>query len=427
MGASAGSVKARDLIDFNPITRTTKDGEIPFIEMAALPTDHRYIPEIGRRMPSSSGSKFKDGDTLFARITPCLENGKGGFVAGLGAGVVGQGSTEFIVFRAKDPRDEDFVYYLSRLPEFRLFAEKGMSGTSGRQRVAWQTLAEFTLLNLDPDHRQAMGAILSSLDDKIELNRQMNQTLEEMARAVFLDWFVDFGPTRRKTAGINDPAAILGGLIADSTQAAPLAALFPDSFGANGLPMGWEVRVVSDDFDVEMGQSPPGSTYNETGEGLPFFQGRRDFQFRFPEKRVYCSAPTRTAEADWTLISVRAPVGDINRAWEKCCIGRGVGAMMHKKGLASFTYYVALHLQEELASYDKDGTVFGSINQKQIKGLSVNATNSKAAKAFDDLIAPMDEMIRNNTKENQTLAATRDLLLPKLMSGELRLVGGAHD
>lgn len=136
MGASAGRVKARDLIDFNPNTRTSKDGEIPFIEMAALPTDHRYIPEIGRRKSSSSGSKFKDGDTLFARITPCLENGKGGFVSGLGAGVAGQGSTEFIVFRAKDPRDQDFVYYLSRLPEFRLFAEKGMSGTSGRQRVA---------------------------------------------------------------------------------------------------------------------------------------------------------------------------------------------------------------------------------------------------------------------------------------------------
>lgn len=274
------------------------------------------------------------------------------------------------------------------------------------------------------EEQRNIASTLSSLDDKIELNRQMNQTLEALARAVFEDWFVDFGPPRRKAAGITDPAAILGGLIPNPTQSAPLAALFPDSFGSNGLPLGWEVRVVSDDFDVEMGQSPPGSTYNETGDGLPFFQGRRDFQFRFPEKRVYCSAPTRTAEADWTLISVRAPVGDINRAWEKCCIGRGVGAMMHKKGLASFTYYVALHLQEELSSYDKDGTVFGSINQKQIKGLSVNATNSKAAKAFDDVIVPIDEMIRNNIEENQTLAATRDLLLPKLMSGELRLVGG---
>lgn len=268
---------------------------------------------------------------------------------------------------------------------------------------------------------------LQALDGKIELNRRMNETLEAMARAVFRDWFVDFGPTRRKAAGLTDPAAILGGLLPDPTQAPPLAALFPDSFGANGLPEGWEERSIADDFDVEMGQSPPGSTYNEEGEGLPFFQGRRDFQFRFPEKRVYCSAPTRIAQADWTLISVRAPVGDINRAWEKCCIGRGVGAMMHKEGWASFTYYVGLHLQTELASYDKDGTVFGSINQKQLKGLSLIGTNSSAAKAFDDLIAPMDAMIRNNTAENQTLGATRDLLIPKLMSGDLRLTGVEGD
>lgn len=271
--------------------------------------------------------------------------------------------------------------------------------------------------------QDAILEAVGTLDDKIELNRRTNDTLEAMARAVFRDWFVDFGPTRRKAEGLTDPAAILGHLLPNPEKSAPLAALFPDRFANNGLPEGWEERAIADDFDVEMGQSPPGSTYNETGDGLPFFQGRRDFQFRFPEKRVYCSAPSRIAQADWTLISVRAPVGDINRAWEKCCIGRGVGAMMHKQGWASFTYYVGLHLQTELASYDKDGTVFGSINQKQLKGLSLIGTNSNAAKAFDDLIAPMDAMIRNNIAENQTLASTRDLLLPKLMSGELRLTG----
>jgi type I restriction enzyme S subunit len=271
--------------------------------------------------------------------------------------------------------------------------------------------------------QEAAAKCLALYDDKIEMNRQMNQTLEALARAVFEDWFVAFGPTRRKMAGETDPVAILGSLVPPES-AAPLAPLFPDSFGDNGLPLGWEVRTINDDFDVEMGQSPPGSTYNETGDGLPFFQGRRDFQFRFPEKRVYCSAPTRTAEADWTLISVRAPVGDINRAWEKCCIGRGVGGMMHKRGLASYTYYVGLHLQAELASYDKDGTVFGSINQRQIKGLAVTASNAKVTQAFDELVVPMDEQIRAATLENQTLAATRDFLLPKLMSGELRLLGG---
>lgn len=318
--------------------------------------------------------------------------------------------------------DARFVSFFLRNPRFVRSVLAGVA-QSAQPNVNLADIGRYELPALKLPQQKAIGEALGSLDDKIELNRRMNETLEEMARALFRDWFVDFGPTRRKAAGETDPAAILGGLLPDPEKAAPLAALFPDSFGNNGLPEGWEERKIADDFDVEMGQSPPGSTYNEEGEGLPFFQGRRNFQFRFPEKRVFCSAPTRIAQSDWTLISVRAPVGDINRAWEKCCIGRGVGAMMHKKGWASFTYYVGLHLQTELASYDKDGTVFGSINQKQLKGLSLIGTNSSAAKAFDDLIAPMDAMIRNNTVENQTLAATRDLLLPKLMSGDLRLTG----
>jgi type I restriction enzyme S subunit len=94
---------------------------------------------------------------------------------------------------------------------------------------------------------------------------------------------------------------------------------------------------------------------------------------------------------------------------------------MHKQGLSSLTYYVGLHLKEELLTYDRDGTVFGSINQKQMKGLKLNATNSDAAAAFDELIQPMDALIRSRTAESRTLATTRDLLLPKLMSGEIRL------
>ena len=268
--------------------------------------------------------------------------------------------------------------------------------------------------------QRAIAGLIGSLDDKIELNRRMNEALEAIAQAIYRDWFVDFGPTRRKMQGATDPVAIVGGLTPDPEGAA-LASLFPATLADNDLPEGWEGRTINDDFDVVMGQSPPGNTYNEGGEGLPFFQGRRDFQFRFPEKRVYCSAPTRIAEEDWTLVSVRAPVGDINRAWEKCCIGRGVGAFMHKQTLPSLTYFTGLHLKEELATFDKDGTVFGSINQKQLKGLRVNGTNSEAAKAFDELVRPLDELVRSRTGENQALTATRDLLLPKLMSGEIRL------
>ena len=130
-------MKLKDLIKLNPKLILKKGVLAPFVEMAALPTNEKFIHEIGQRKVIESGAKFQNGDTLFARITPCLENGKGGYVSGLPDEVVGQGSTEFIVLRARKKSDEQFAYYLSRFQKFRSFAEKGMEGTSGRQRVTW--------------------------------------------------------------------------------------------------------------------------------------------------------------------------------------------------------------------------------------------------------------------------------------------------
>lgn len=137
--------------------------------------------------------------------------------------------------------------------------------------------------------QRAIAHILSTLDDKIELNRRMNQILEEMAHAVFKDWFIYFGPTRAKVESWEPylPAEVWD--------------LFPDSFVDSELgeiPESWGVKALGECFNLTMGQSPPGRTYNESGEGLPFFRGRTDFGFRYPENRRFCSEPKRIAEAD---------------------------------------------------------------------------------------------------------------------------------
>src|SRR5919197_4168143 len=105
---------------------------------------------------------------------------------------------------------------------------------------------------------------------------------------------------------------------------------------------------------------PPGDTYNEIGEGVPFYQGRADFSFRFPIRRVYRTAATRFAKAGDTLISVRAPVGDINMASEHCAIGRGVAAARHKTGSRSYSYQFMQSLKDVFARFEAEGTVFGS-------------------------------------------------------------------
>ncbi|MBC6437824.1 MAG: restriction endonuclease subunit S [Rhodobacteraceae bacterium] len=407
-------MKLTEIINFNPATRLSKGANLPFIDMATLPTFGREIPSFEIREFNGSGSKFQNGNTLLARITPCLENGKGGMVRELPGDGTGYGSTEFIVMRARREADSTFVYYLSRLPDFRNFSIHQMTGTSGRQRVAWQSLQNFEIAELSCNERGDIASLLGSLDDKIALNRRMNETLQGMARALFRDWFVDFGPTRAKMNGTRPYLA------------PDLWALFPDRLDSNtGLPSGWRVGTLGTCFHLVMGQSPPGHTYNDQEEGIPFFQGRTDFGFRYPKTRKFCSAPTRIAEHGDTLVSVRAPVGDINMAWETCCVGRGLAALRHISGSQSFTYYSALSLQQDLRQYEHSGTVFGSISKKQFEALGVLEPTPKLVNAFENQVAAFDERIKKNISENRTLAQTRDLLLPKLMSGTIRLTPAA--
>jgi type I restriction enzyme S subunit len=261
----------------------------------------------------------------------------------------------------------------------------------------------------DASDQHAVASLLNALDEKIELNQRMNETLEAMARAIFKDWFVDFGPTRAKMEG---RAAYL---------APDFWALFPDRLDDESKPDGWQLSTVGTEFRLTMGQSPPGETYNETEDGLPFFQGRRDFGVRYPKRRMFCNSPTRVAEPDDTLVSVRAPVGDLNMAWEKCCIGRGLAAVRHQSGNRGYTYYAMSHLRAELAAFEHTGTVFGAINKAQFEALRIVAPKYNVVDVFEKTVSELDERIRSNEVENSITIAIRDLLLPKLMSGKIHL------
>ena len=286
-----------------------------------------------------------------------------------------------------------------------------MEGTSGRQRVPTDTVAKFQF-NLPPlPEQKTIAHILGTLDDKIELNRRMNATLEAMAQALFQSWFVDFDPVRAKLDG-RHPAGL----------DAVTAAIFPDHFQDSPLghiPQNWTAGTLSEGFNLTMGQSPPGDTYNEDGNGIPFYQGRTDFGFRFPTRRIYCTAPTRYAKPSDTLVSVRAPVGDINMADEECCIGRGVAAVRHKSGAVSFTYHAMENLSPDFALFEGEGTVFGSINKQNFENLRFVIPPPEVVAAYEQLAKPLDEQIRTLEHQSRTLSTLRDALLPKLLGGEL--------
>lgn len=177
--------------------------------------------------------------------------------------------------------------------------------------------------------------------------------------------------------------------------------------------------ILSDIATITMGQSPSGSSYNEDSVGDVFYQGRAEFGFRFPTRRLFTTEPKRMAEPGDVLLSVRAPVGDLNVAYEKCCIGRGLGAIHSKTGNNSFVLYTMFALKPRLDVFNGEGTVFGSINKDRLSNLPVYIPSVEEIAKFETIVRPMDDLIRTNYEEICRLQSVRDSLLPKLMSGEL--------
>lgn len=377
MASEWKTVRAADFIEFNPRLSIKKGAMATKVAMDKLQPFTKKIPAT-EQAEFAGGSKFCNGDTIMARITPCLENGKTAYVDILADGEVAFGSTEFIVMRARAGiSDPQFVYYLATSPAFRNVAIKSMVGSSGRQRVQQGVLDELELIVPPLEEQQKIGAMLAMLDQKIALNNKINDNLQQQAMALYASMFLD-NPALETTAG-----------------------------------------TLKDIADITMGQSPSGSSYNEDGNGEVFYQGRAEFGYRFPTRRLFTTEPKRMAEAGDVLLSVRAPVGDLNVAYERCCIGRGLGAIHGRNGYQSFVLYTMFALRPQLDVYNGEGTVFGSINRNALNDMPIDIPSEDAIAAFEAVVRPMDNMIRTNYEENCRLQELRDALLPRLMSGEV--------
>ncbi len=181
----------------------------------------------------------------------------------------------------------------------------------------------------------------------------------------------------------------------------------------------WHIGKLSDIAEITMGQSPKGDTYNENATGTVFYQGRAEFGSRFPTRRLFTTDPKRMASEYDVLMSVRAPVGDINVATEPCCIGRGLAAIHSKDNHQSFVLYTLFAIREQLDVFNGEGTVFGSINKDSLNDMPITIPNKNTLEYFEKLVSPLDSIIRNNYEEICRLQNIRDTLLPKLMNGEI--------
>lgn len=225
--------------------------------------------------------------------------------------------------------------------------------------------------------QESIGDLYYVLSLKAERNKKINDNLQQQAMALYAEMFLN--------SSDND---VTSGTLSD-------------------------IAVIT------MGQSPSSSSYNEDGVGEVFYQGRAEFGFRFPKRRLFTTEPKRMAETGDVLLSVRAPVGDLNVAYESCCIGRGLGAIHSKTGHSSFVLYTMFALKSQLDVFNGEGTVFGSINRDALNAIPIDVPLVTKIDRFEAVAHPIDELIRTNYEENCRLEAIRDSLLPKLMSGEI--------
>ena len=298
-----------------------------------------------------------------------------------------------VIIRPGEDFDTMFLYLYLRSCYFRAQITQFQSG-SAQPQLPISTLQKMKVIKPDIAAQRRIASILSSLDRKIELNNKINADLEEMAQAIFKNWFVDFEPFK-------------DGKFVDSEL--------------GKIPEGWKVGTLADIAEITMGQSPAGNSLNENREGMIFYQGSSDFGFRFPSIRVFTTEPKRLAVANSVLFSVRAPVGDINVAKEECCIGRGVASIKSKYGHDSYLFYTMKSLHKLFDSFDGEGTVFGSINKKTLSAIQILLPSDGIVEQFNNIASSFDDRIRSLSDESSRLSLLRDTLLPRLMSGELEV------
>ena len=341
----------------------------------------QYIDLLSEKLPSRAKRKVKYNSIIFSTVRPnqlhygIIKHQPDNFLV----------STGFTVIDINEKKaNANFLFYLLTQSEYiqhlQAIAEQS---TSAYPSIKPSDIEDLIIKIPDVVIQQKISSILSAIDDKIELNNKINANLEQQAQAIFKSWFVDFAP--------------FGGVMPDD----------------------WHIGKLFEISDITMGQSPKGTSYNEKGIGMLFFQGRTDFGNRFPKIRMYTTEPKRTAEKGDILLSVRAPVGDLNIATQKCCIGRGLASIRSKFNHSSFLFYTVFNLKSQFDMFNGEGTVFGSINQKALKEMSVIIPKQKIIDEFERIVSPIDNVIKNNFDEICYLSELRDTLLPKLMNGEI--------
>lgn len=371
--------KLKDIANFNPRESLEKGVVAKKVAMNKLQPFCRDIPGYELE-PFSGGTKFRNGDTIMARITPCLENGKTAKVAVLDDGEVGFGSTEYIVFRAKDGVDEDFIYYLVCSPLVREPAIKSMVGSSGRQRVQADVVQNLEIMVPDYEEQKRISSILRSLDDKIAANTEVNKNLEQQLHILFIKIF----------NGISTDV-ILGDVV-DTTSGGTPSRKHTEYY-ENGSICWVKSKELLGNYILDTEEHINDIALSKSSAKL------------LPSHSVLIAMYGATVGAHGIISKSMA------------CNQAVCALLCNKKYPYTYLFQIAQEQQQKLINMAV-GSAQQNISQILIKQLPLHSDISSIRK-FHDLALPLHKQIEELQAENRALSKMRDTLLPQLMSGEL--------
>ncbi|HEL1608160.1 TPA: restriction endonuclease subunit S [Streptococcus suis] len=376
-------VKISEIIDFNPKERLLKGSISKKIAMEKIEPFTRDISEF-ERLEFKGGTKFRNGDTLIARITPSLENGKTAKVNLLDEDEIGFGSTEFIVARAKKGiSDENFVYYLMLDPKVREVAIKSMVGTSGRQRVQLDVVQNYEILCPPLEEQIQIGRILSVIDDKIENNKKINHHLAELIDAQFAHLLEDNELYKSTFSEIGE---IVGG----------------------GTPS----KKVDDYWNGDI----PWLSPKDLSLNPAMFTGRGQNSIT---ELGYKKSSAKLMPRNSILFSSRAPIGYITIAENDISTNQGFKSIIPKPEYPYTFVYELLKQETPSLESSASGSTFKEVSGTHLKNHEIRIPPHSAIIKFHESVEPLFKTINLNEKEIQKLIEVRDLLLPTLMSGEI--------
>ncbi|MDX2046139.1 MAG: restriction endonuclease subunit S [Chitinophagaceae bacterium] len=394
--------KFSDFADINPKVPTQAGVEYSFIEMPDLEAGYKFVGP-SRKREAKGLTKFQNGDTLFAKITPCLENGKICQARNL-ENNIGVGSTEFIIFRGKENiSDTEFIHYLLKFTEVKDYAIKNMSGSAGQQRVPLEAFDNL-LIPLPPlPEQQSIAAILSSLDNKIDLLRRQNQTLEQLAQTIFKQWFIHY-----KYPGATGEM--------EETE-------------LGDVPKGWRTGKFIDVINLLSGGTPKTDIEEFWNGNISWISGKdvtanHGSFIMSTEKKItqagINNSATKLLPRLTTIITARGTVGSYCILPEPMCISQSNYGIKSKYNKADFFTYLLTEYVIDFLKAKAYGSVFDTITTSTFEDTDIIIPLSEIITEFEISISPLFLKKLNNSKEIQTLSQLRDSLLPRLMSGRLR-------